>query len=173
MGRHKNYTEEELKNKKNEAIKRYLATDNGAKMYRAKYLIYNYKKEDIKYNREIPNFNTKWLIENIFSKSCIYCGESNWRKLGCDRIDNSKGHIKENIVPCCLHCNMIKPKETEWKSKYAAKRKKPLKQIKPNGETIYYSCSIDCKKNGYSPSCVRKACNGIFKTYMGCKWEFI
>ena len=52
------------------------------KMYRAKYLIYDYKKEDIKYNRETPNFDSKWVLENIFSKSCVYCGESDWHKLG-------------------------------------------------------------------------------------------
>ncbi len=25
-----------------------------------------------------------------------------------DRLDNSKGHTKENVVPACYRCNMIK-----------------------------------------------------------------
>ena len=143
------------------------------KMYRAKYLIYDYKKEDIKYNRETPNFDSKWVLENIFSKSCVYCGESDWHKLGCDRKNNSIGHIKNNVVPCCLHCNMTKPKEEQWKPKYAEKRKKALMQIKPNGEIVKYSCSIDCIKDGYNANCVRKACNGLLKTYKGSRLEYI
>lgn len=143
------------------------------KQYRAKYLIANYRKEDIKYNRETPDFDTKWMVENILSKPCHYCGETDWHKLGCDRIDNSIGHIKLNIVPSCLHCNMTKPKEEKWKKKYATKRKKALIQIKPNGDTVFYSCSIDCEKDGYNANCVRKACNGQLKTYMGCKWKFL
>jgi hypothetical protein len=40
---------------------------------------------------------------------CYYChyfkdSETN----GIDRVDNSKGYTKENTVPCCENCNMIK-----------------------------------------------------------------
>lgn len=166
------YTEEERKERKREAMKRYLSTENGAKMNRASYLISNYRKDDIKYGREIPDFDSKWVLENIFSKPCVYCGETDWHLLGCDRIDNSKGHIKDNVVSSCLHCNMTKPKEEEWKKKYAEKRKRPVIRTKPNGEQKIYPCSIDCIEDGYSDSCVRKACYGLLKTYMGCKWNF-
>jgi hypothetical protein len=43
------------------------------------------------------------MKENITSKSCIYCGDT--EDLGCDRIDNSKGHTMNNIVPSCKICN--------------------------------------------------------------------
>ena len=39
----------------------------------------------------------------IMSKPCIYCGDIN--RIGCDRIDNNKGHTKDNVVPCCVDCN--------------------------------------------------------------------
>lgn len=50
-----------------------------------------------------------WIMENVFSgQRCIYCGESDWRKLGVDRLDNTKGHTPDNCVPCCGKCNVGK-----------------------------------------------------------------
>lgn len=46
----------------------------------------------------------KWFEENIKSKSCAYCNRDDVR-IGCDRIDNSIGHIKTNVIPCCGDCN--------------------------------------------------------------------
>ena len=43
------------------------------------------------------------MISNITTKPCFYCGDTN--RVGCDRIDNSKGHTKDNVVPCCYDCN--------------------------------------------------------------------
>lgn len=34
---------------------------------------------------------------------CTYCGDTN--RVGLDRIDNTKGHTKSNVVPCCYDCN--------------------------------------------------------------------
>lgn len=31
---------------------------------------------------------------------------------GLDRVDNTKGHVKENIVPCCCTCNKSKMDQT-------------------------------------------------------------
>jgi hypothetical protein len=49
------------------------------------------------------DLDAKWFKEHIQSKPCIYCGESGFN--GCDRIDNSFGHTKANVVPCCAICN--------------------------------------------------------------------
>lgn len=49
-------------------------------------------------------------------ESCKELRENNpylfnsWRsilytEIGCDRIDNSKGHTYDNVVPCCYVCN--------------------------------------------------------------------
>lgn len=79
---------------------------------RASHQISNYKSRDKKYNREIPDFDAKWMVENIYSKPCYYCGETDWTKLGCDRIDNTKGHTKDNIVTCCKKCNDKRQKQS-------------------------------------------------------------
>jgi hypothetical protein len=50
------------------------------------------------------DIDAKWFKENIQNKPCIYCGRSNVR-IGCDRINNSLGHIKTNVVPACGDCN--------------------------------------------------------------------
>lgn len=77
-----------------------------SKMYgRALRLAYHYKSEDEKHNRGESTLTPEWIIENIFSKPCHYCGEADWKKIGCDRIDNSKPHTPDNVVPCCAKCN--------------------------------------------------------------------
>lgn len=48
----------------------------------------------------------KWILENIFTSSCTYCGESDWTKLGCDRIDNTLPHTPGNCVCSCGKCNV-------------------------------------------------------------------
>nr|DAW71726.1 MAG TPA: restriction endonuclease [Crassvirales sp.] len=40
---------------------------------------------------------------DIMNHPCVYCGDT--KRIGCDRIDNSKGHTKDNVVPCCVECN--------------------------------------------------------------------
>jgi len=52
------------------------------------------------------NLDIDWFLENIAYKNCIYCGDS--ENVGCDRIDNSIGHIKTNVVPCCYTCNVVR-----------------------------------------------------------------
>lgn len=63
------------------------------------------RHRDKKKGREICDLN-KEEFKNIISKPCTYCGDI--RKIGLDRIDNSKGHIKTNVVPCCYECNTAK-----------------------------------------------------------------
>ena len=115
MGRKKKYTtEEERKAARKEYYKEYdKARDrkeyfkeyNKTPMGRAVRLVAKYKQSDKKYNRGECTLTAKWVVDNIFPKPCIYCGESDWKKLGCDRIDNSKPHTPDNVVPCCEECN--------------------------------------------------------------------
>lgn len=42
------------------------------------------------------------------SRILYYCGECNWTKLGCDRIDNAKGHTKDNVITACWECNDLR-----------------------------------------------------------------
>ena len=72
---------------------------------RASNLVNRYLQSDIKYNRGECTLTAQWVMDNIFSKPCHYCGETDWLKIGCDRIDNSKPHTPDNVVPCCAECN--------------------------------------------------------------------
>ncbi|MBO7732700.1 MAG: hypothetical protein J6S67_09115 [Methanobrevibacter sp.] len=65
----------------------------------------NYSRLDKKHNRGECTITPEWMIDNIFNGHCIYCGKSDWAELGCDRIDNSKPHTPDNVVPCCGECN--------------------------------------------------------------------
>lgn len=54
----------------------------------------------------ICDLDIDFVVNEIFSKPCSYCGATD--KIGCDRLDNSKGHQKENVVPSCYECNTIR-----------------------------------------------------------------
>ena len=58
---------------------------------------------------------------NIIDKNCFYCGcppsnsHSRDRRSngpcvynGIDRVDNNKGYVMDNVVPCCKRCNYMK-----------------------------------------------------------------
>lgn len=70
---------------------------------KASKMIASYKHKDNKNNVPPCDMDIDWFIENISTKPCVYCGDTN--RVGCDRIDNSKGHTKDNVVPCCFECN--------------------------------------------------------------------
>lgn len=74
---------------------------------RASIMLGGYRHFDRKYGRE-TTITREWIVDHIFSSSCVYCGESDWRKLGCDRKDNSIGHTPENCIPACSECNSAK-----------------------------------------------------------------
>lgn len=82
--------------------KYYQQTKNG----RASNLCGSYKAVDKEFNLGECTLTTKWIVDNIFSgQTCHWCGETDWLKLGCDRIDNTKPHTPDNVVPSCWHCN--------------------------------------------------------------------
>lgn len=101
----KQYRQENAKYYK-EYQKQYRQTPFG----RASYLVNNYNQSDKKYNRGRGDLTSEWIVENIFTKPCHYCGETDWSKIGCDRIDNSKPHTEDNVVPCCEECNRKRQK---------------------------------------------------------------
>ena len=70
---------------------------------KASKMISSYKNKDKKNGTDICNIDIDWMIDNILSQKCVYCGDD--QRIGCDRIDNSKGHTKDNVVPCCIECN--------------------------------------------------------------------
>lgn len=93
------------KNDWNSYMSKYMANRRLEPMGRAKYLELNYKRLDEENHRGECTLTAEWIVENIFTKPCHYCGETDWKKLGCDRIDNSLPHTPDNVVPCCGDCN--------------------------------------------------------------------
>lgn len=103
---------EELLEKKREyarthkdEISKYMKEYNNTLIGRAANLASSYKQEDERYNRGECMITKEWIVDNIFSKCCMYCGETDWHKIGCDRIDNNLPHTPDNVVPCCGECN--------------------------------------------------------------------
>ena len=57
-------------------------------------------------------------LKNIIYQSCHYCGSQPHVKKevygdkvitnGIDRIDNNKGYLIDNVIPCCFVCNRAK-----------------------------------------------------------------
>lgn len=72
---------------------------------KASKMISSYKRKDYS-RRYLCDLTIDWIIDNILFKECVYCGTK--EKIGCDRIDNRIGHIKSNVVPCCIGCNMTR-----------------------------------------------------------------
>jgi hypothetical protein len=84
-----------------ERAKRYIETKIG----RATILLTRYNSADLEKGRGKGDLTAEWIVENIFTKPCAHCGETDWHKIGCNRIDNSKPHTMDNVEPCCGECN--------------------------------------------------------------------
>ena len=92
---------EERKEYKKAYYKAYSETPHG----RAKYLLSRYRQSDRERNLGETTITSDWIVDNIFTSSCTYCGETDWHKLGTDRIDNTKPHTTDNVVCACASCN--------------------------------------------------------------------
>ena len=87
--------------------KDYENTESG----RASKLCSNYKSDDRIKSRGECDLTTEWVLGHIVKSSCVYCGESDYLKLGCDRIDNNLPHTQENCVCACWDCNNDRQKK--------------------------------------------------------------
>ena len=47
-------------------------------------------------------------ITKYFRSDCVYCSATPNHLNGIDRVDNDKGYLSENTVPCCKICNIMK-----------------------------------------------------------------
>lgn len=73
---------------------------------KASKMLSSYRCRDKKKGLEICDMDIDYMLNNIIRKPCVYCGDT--RRVGADRIDSSKGHTKDNVVPCCVECNQVK-----------------------------------------------------------------
>lgn len=52
---------------------------------------------------------TQDVYGDLLACPCHYCcGELDPTGIGLDRVDNGKGYLQNNVVPCCYRCNMVK-----------------------------------------------------------------
>jgi hypothetical protein len=79
-----------------------------AEAFTNKHVIWNHYVKGAK-KRGIPFALSRTHFQELIVKPCFYCkyhkeGEVN----GIDRVDNQKGYIENNVVPCCETCNVLK-----------------------------------------------------------------
>lgn len=74
-------------------------------MGKAVHIAAAYNRNDKKANRGECTLTARWIVDSIFPMPCHYCGAMGWEIMGCDRVDNSKPHTPDNVVPCCEECN--------------------------------------------------------------------
>lgn len=107
--RHKNdFTSEEIlygrKKKRGSKLAKDITDKSVNIRAKASKMISSYKAKDKSNGFDnICDISIDWMIDNILKKPCHYCGDT--YRIGCDRIDNTKGHTKDNVVPCCIECN--------------------------------------------------------------------
>lgn len=68
--------------------------------------IFNYVHDAKRKNREMEM--SQELFDEVRKCCCYLCGRDGPN--GIDRIDSSKGYIKDNIASCCYACNLAKNK---------------------------------------------------------------
>lgn len=132
---------------------------------RANHLLGTYNLNDKKYNRGKGDLTVDWIVDNIFTQPCAHCGKIGWDIIGCNRLDNSLPHTKDNVEPCCVECN-----RKLGNLELSIKRSLPVNQIDPKtGEIIKtWNSAKEAGRNGYSYGNIRNCCNGGF--YKKGKW---
>lgn len=95
--------------------------------FRTSRLFHSYKLRDKQ--RGLTNDLTKEFVLDLCKKPCIYCGDT--KRIGLDRKDNSIGHTKDNVVPCCYDCNCARNNNfTHEEMLIIGKAIKKIKQIR-------------------------------------------
>ena len=103
----KNYTVEEILFGKNKKLGKVITSikeisSEQKKKDKVSKMLSAYRLKDKKKGLTC-DIDNQWLYDAITSGKCFYCGDT--ERLGLDRIDNTKGHTKDNVVVCCYECN--------------------------------------------------------------------
>ncbi|KAA6377211.1 MAG: hypothetical protein EZS28_027262 [Streblomastix strix] len=96
--------------------------------WRAK--VHSYIEQNSKKGRDSSNNVTiddqDYFKEKFKNQRCHMCNvRFTWKiRPTLDRIDNSKDHQKDNVIPCCLYCNVCKANRDERQMKLKVQLKK-------------------------------------------------
>lgn len=87
---------------------------HGSMSGRAMNLLTSYRQADIEKFGVYPELNREDIINKCFSEGskCVWCGCTDWKKLGLDRISTEYPHHVWNCMCACRDCNTsrhIKP----------------------------------------------------------------
>lgn len=117
--RYRERHKDELQEINKKQCRKYYYSQSG----RAIQLIHKYYQSDLEENRGECSVTKQWILDNIFNSKCLYCGDSNWKHLGCDRIDDSLPHTEDNCVCACGICNVERYMKKMSISEFAEYRK--------------------------------------------------
>ena len=190
MGGLKKYlTEEERKAALRENRKRFEKTHPDR--IKANSLVQDYRREDKKYGRGECTITKQWIMDNIFTSKCHYCGVTGWENLGCDSINNDLPHTPDNVVPCCHSCNKKRGKMpykefvTKCESgeeiklfKYAPHSKPVVAKDPITLKVVYeFISAAEAGRNGFDEENVGAACRGCYMRdgnhkYKGLLWYY-
>jgi len=81
------------------SVSKYIRSPQG----RLKVLMFKARRKNLKCTLTLDQYKA------LIRKPCFYCSGC-LPKVGCglDRVDNLKGYVINNVVPCCTNCNAIK-----------------------------------------------------------------
>jgi hypothetical protein len=88
-------------------IRRWRKSNRKDPRKRARWIVEDYRKSDKKFGRD--NDLDVPYVQKVIEAGCSYCGAPACNtKIGLDRIDNTIGHMKSNVVAACVRCNLIR-----------------------------------------------------------------
>lgn len=127
QGRPRKYaTNDETKIAQRQIMRVWFSTKEG----RAYRMARNYTEADKKFKRGESTITPEYIIENIFTSKCYWCGETDWTKLGCDRIDNNLPHTPNNVICSCVDCNTKRNRHSvDYFTKYQGSLAKAGEQL--------------------------------------------
>ena len=180
MGSSKEYNRQYYLKRRDELIKiktEYQKEYSKTQMGRAQRQYQQYKRMDKRNGfDDVIDFDAKWIVDNIYTKPCVHCGETDWHKLGCNRINDNKPHTKDNVEPCCFHCNCVLNgiNSAERVKKYGLKKAKRVCKYSMDDEllAVYCSTAEAERQTNISNGNISKCCRGAAKSAGGFKWKY-
>lgn len=72
----------------------------------AKSMVAQYRRMDRERGfDDSKTITAEWFLEHIAYRQCVHCGKQGIGLIGCNRLDNTKGHTIDNVESCCKSCN--------------------------------------------------------------------